>query len=75
MPYDTIGDLPDSVQKALPEHAQEIFRSAFNNAWDQYKDSRDRKGGASREEVANKVAWAAVKKKYEKSGNRWRKKE
>ena len=29
---------------------------------------------SSREEVAHKVAWAAVKQKYEKVGNQWRSK-
>lgn len=74
MPYDSVDELPDSVKNALPKKAQEIFKSAFNNAWDEYKDPEDRKGDASREEVANKVAWSAVKKKYEKKGDNWQRK-
>ena len=74
MPYDTIADLPDSVRDVLPPKAQEIFLAAFNNAWDRYKDPEDRKGSASREEVAFKVAWSAVKKKYEKKGDTWQRK-
>ncbi len=66
MPYKTIDDLPERVTNNLPKHAQEIYLEAFNNAWDEYKDPEDRKGDASREETAHKVAWAAVKKKYEK---------
>ena len=42
----------------MPKHAQEIWVSAFNSAYKQY-------GGD--EEKANKVAWAAVKKKYIKN--------
>jgi cation transport regulator len=45
-----------------------------NNAWEQYKEPKDRKGDASREEVAHKVAWAAVKKVYEKKDDKWVKK-
>jgi cation transport regulator len=71
MPYDSITDLPDSVRNNLPKHAQEIYKEAFNNAWEQYADPEDRRGSASREEVAHKVAWSAVKQMYEKRNGRW----
>ena len=66
VPYSSIDDLPDSVQENLPKHAREIYKEAFNSAWDEYKDPDDRRGDASREETAHKVAWSAVKEKYEK---------
>ncbi len=66
MPYDSTSDLPDSVTDNVPKHAQEIYRAAYNSAWDEYKDADDRRGDASREETAHRVAWAAVKQKYEK---------
>ncbi len=69
MPYDRITELPDSVKDNLPKGAQEIYKEAFNSAHEEYKDSKKRRGKESREEVAHKVAWAAVKKKYEKSDN------
>lgn len=71
MPYARNEDLPDSVREHLPEHAQDIYRAAFNHAWEEYKSPEDRRGDASREETAHKVAWAAVKQKYRKQGNRW----
>jgi cation transport regulator len=75
MPYDKISELPDSVKDNLPKHAQEIYKEAYNSAWDQYDDPEERRGDASREETAHKVAWAAVKKKYEKSDDgKWREK-
>ncbi|MCD7035437.1 ChaB family protein [Metabacillus sp. GX 13764] len=57
MPYDKLSELPDSVKDNLPKHAQEIFKEAFNSATDEYKE----------EETAFKVAWNAVKQKYEKN--------
>jgi len=36
MPYTTNADLPPAVSKHLPEHAQNIFRKAFNRALDEY---------------------------------------
>ncbi len=74
MPYRTNAELPDSVKNVLPDHAQDIFKDAFNNAWDEYADPAKRKGNASQEETAFRVAWAAVKKIYEKVGDRWVKK-
>lgn len=74
MPYEKLQDLPDSVKDNLPQHAQEIYRAAFNSAWQQYKDASARHGDDSREEVAHKVAWAAVKQEYEKdaTSGAWR---
>lgn len=75
MPYESVEDLPDSVRGTLPPRAQEIYRKAFNSAWESYKDPSDRRGDASREEVSHKVAWSAVKNVYEKGADgTWRKK-
>lgn len=71
MPYDSNSALPSSVRKNLPAHAQDIYRKAFNSAWEEYRDPDDRSGSASREETAHKVAWAAVKQEYHKEGDRW----
>ncbi|HET8884364.1 MAG TPA: putative cation transport regulator ChaB [Candidatus Saccharimonadales bacterium] len=66
MPYNNTSELPDSVKNVLPEHAQAIYKEAFNSAYDQYDDPEDRRGDADREETAHRVAWSAVKSKYEK---------
>jgi cation transport regulator len=50
MPYHSVNDLPASVRDNLPKHAREVYLAAFNNDWEEYKDTEDRKGGASREE-------------------------
>ena len=65
MPYDRNAELPRSVRDHLPEHAQTIYREAFNHAWAQY--ARD----PVHEEIAHRVAWSAVKRKYRKEGERW----
>jgi cation transport regulator len=50
-PYSNNDQLPPSVKDALPIHAQDIFRNAFNSAYASGKS----------EEVCFKIAWAAVK--------------
>lgn len=71
MPYAKLSELPEPVKDNLPGHAQEIYLAAYNNAWDEYDSPEKRRGDDSREEVAHKVAWAAVKNSYRKneSGN------
>ena len=59
MPYETIAELPEAVRK-LPQHAQEIYQAAFNSAWEQYEGEEPR---------CHAVAWAAVKRKYEKGAD------
>ena len=66
MPYKRINELPEPVKEHLPEHAQEIYKEAFNSAYEQYDKPSERRGDASREETAHKVAWSAVKKDYAK---------
>lgn len=74
MPYKTNADLPKTVVNVLPFHGQSIYREAFNHAWEEYADPRKRRGHESQEEVAHKVAWAAVKHKYHKVGDHWEEK-
>ena len=65
MPYATNAALPASVKEHLPEHAQDIFRAAFNNAFAAHS------GDPRQEEAAHRIAWAAVKRSYVKVGNDW----
>jgi cation transport regulator len=63
MPYENRGELPESVRNVLPSHAQDIYKDAFNNAWDQYGHDEAR---------SHRVAWGAVEKKYHKaSSGKW----
>lgn len=72
MPYQEITDLPAAVRRVLPHHAQEIYKEAYNNALGQYREPSSRRGDDSQEEVAHKVAWAAVKEEYAKGDDgRW----
>lgn len=61
MPYSRNAELPAAVRAHLPAHAQDVYRAAFNSAWEQYDQPGERRGGDSREAVAHKVAWTAVK--------------
>jgi cation transport regulator len=60
MPYATNDQLPPSVSSHLPRAALDIYREAFNHAWQTYGSE------PRREEIAHRVAWAAVKHRYEK---------
>lgn len=63
MPYLSIDELPPPVKNNLPRHAQKIFKDAFNSAY---------KAHYGEDEVTSfKIAWAAVKKTYEKRNGKW----
>lgn len=65
MPYTTNADLPPSVRHALPPHAQDIYRQAFNHAFAAHAaDPRQ-------EEAAHRIAWGAVKRSYVKVQGEW----
>jgi cation transport regulator len=65
MPYRTNADLPSSVRTHLPDHAQDIYREAFNHAYAAHS------GEGRQEEAAHRIAWAAVKRSYLKAGEHW----
>lgn len=65
MPYPSNAELPASVRRHLPSHAQDIYRAAFNSAFAAYA------GDAEREEASHRIAWAAVKRSYVHRGDQW----
>ena len=69
MPYRSTNELPSSVKHVLPKHAQDIYKEAFNSAFNEYAAPGKRRGDEDQEETAHKVAWAAVKSKYEKGAD------
>jgi cation transport regulator len=65
MPYQTNNELPPSVRSHLPNHAQDIYREAFNHAYAAHA------GEDRQEEAAHRIAWAAVRRSYVKVGDLW----
>jgi cation transport regulator len=75
MPYRSNNELPPSVRDNLPGEAERIYKEAFNNAEKQYRDPQNRRDPEeSKDAVAAKVAWSAVKRKFKKQGDTWVKK-
>lgn len=65
MPYSRNEELPSGVHNHLPPHAQDIYRAAFNHAFAAHD------GDPRQEEAAHRIAWAAVKRRYEKVDGEW----
>jgi cation transport regulator len=65
MPYSANGDLLPSVRNHLPDHAQDIYREAFNHAYAVHAGELDR------ERRAHMITWAAVKHSYVKASDIW----
>jgi cation transport regulator len=66
VPYKSDTGLPDAVKDNLPMHAQDIWREAYDSAFEEYADPKKRTRGGDREEVAARVAWSAVEHEYHK---------
>ncbi|NCP62933.1 MAG: cation transport regulator ChaB [Alphaproteobacteria bacterium] len=65
MVYARNSDLPDAIKLHLPLHAQDIYREAFNRAWEHYRNPKKRRDpDEPLEVVCHKISWAAVKEKY-----------
>ncbi len=75
--YNALSPRTKKQIDSLPQHAQHIFKKAHGNAVKQYQNPAKRRGGKkqSAEEVAHKIAWSAVKRKYKKMGDKWMRKE
>jgi cation transport regulator len=65
MPYRTNEELPPSVARHLPSHAQDIYREALNRAFAAHA------GDPRQEEAAHRIAWPAVKRSYVTVRNQW----
>jgi cation transport regulator len=61
VPYAANSELPASVRDNLPEHAQSIYREAFNSGLEQTHN----------ETRAHKIAWSAVQQTYHKRNGQW----
>lgn len=55
-----------SVKHVLPSHARDIYKEAFNSAWDQYKDKTIGVMTPVAKKPRIKWPWAAVKHEYAK---------
>ncbi|WP_207457810.1 ChaB family protein [Azospirillum sp. SYSU D00513] len=72
MPYRKNDELPESVKGTLPVSAQDIYRSAFNHVWQECRGmATPASVTAPTDQVAHKVAWAAVKRRFELIGGDW----
>lgn len=61
MPYSSNSQLPKGIRNSLPEHAQTIWRKAFNASFSKHGEQR-----------ARKIAWGAVKNAgYMKKAGKW----
>jgi cation transport regulator len=65
VPYTSNQDLPRSVREPCRPTPRTFNRSAFNAAWRTYGETDP----AHIKEIAYRVAWAAVKRRYRKLGD------
>ena len=69
MPYGTVQQLPVTIRDTLPDKAQEIYRKAYNQAWEEYQEEAHR--GLNQQGLAHQQAWMAVKQEYVFDLDQW----
>lgn len=71
MRYETIKDLPDTLQDVLPEEAQRLYLTTYQRVWDEYKPAMG--GEMDRESVAHRQAMKAVDEAFvlDKASSNW----
>ena len=60
VPYERVADLPPVVREYLPRRLREVYRQAFNEAYERYRDPQSCCG--MREQASHEAAWAAVER-------------
>lgn len=60
--YESKSDLPETLQKFLPENLQEIYLDAYQKSWEAYDESEG--GDMGREGVAHRDAMTAIEQDY-----------
>jgi len=65
MPYFSNSVLPSHVRAKLSAAAQNTYRHAYNRAW------QARPHDASRKQIADRIAWEAVRSKHQEAGAEW----
>jgi cation transport regulator len=69
MQFETIKQLPATIRDILPEPAQEIYRKAYNQAWEEYREDAHR--GLNQQGLAHQQAWMAVGLEYVFDLDQW----
>jgi cation transport regulator len=72
MQYETVKELPATIRDVLPEKAKEIYRRAYNQAWEEY--DKDARMGLNQPGLAHQQAWMAVKQEYVFDLDQWHRK-
>ena len=62
MIYKRVSDLPVEIAQSLPTGADYIYLREYRLAWDNIAEDTDE---LRRHETAHRVAWSAVRRKYE----------
>jgi cation transport regulator ChaB len=60
--HQVLGGQEDS----LPKQARDIYEEVYSSAWENYQHEATRRDNSSQEEIACRLAWAAVEQLYQR---------
>ena len=72
MIYETVKQLPATIRDVLPDKAKEIYRKAYNQAWEKF--AKDARRGLNQPGLAHQQGWTAVQHEYVFDLGQWHRK-
>lgn len=73
MSYSTVTELPKAIRDELPEHAQEIYRAAYNLTIEEHRAADHDQDEHELQEMADQAAWQRVQMEYDRDDTgKWR---
>jgi cation transport regulator len=72
MRYATVKQLPATIRDVLPDKAKEIYRKAYNQAWEKF--DKDGRRGLNQPGLAHQQGWTAVQHEYVFDLDQWHRK-
>lgn len=73
MIYNAVTDLPKAIREELPDHAQEIYRAAYNLTVEEHLASNPNHDEQELQTIANQAAWQRVQMEYHRDDTgKWR---
>ena len=69
MTCETVKQLPVTLRDVLPDKAKEVYRKAYNQAWEAY--DKDAHGGLNQQGLAHRRGWTAVQHEYVFELDQW----
>ena len=72
MTQDITANIPETLRQKLPGQALDVYKEAFQSAWDRYKVRKHRENRMTREQVAHSFALSQIENQFAMTEKGWK---